>query len=199
MFQGFLKKNGIIDIGKLNKINGQEKIGLLRPPAEYILHLASFYMTVNVFQENKLKTFPPVPKKDPNSILFALAIGSDGASAVGITILVSFLNVGERLSSNKEQFLQFGGNVEENSDTVEKFLNLLLKYLKHLESKVFEVENSTKKVKVEFKITELPNDMKMLPFLACELSGAYFTAFANVNQGEANDYKKSFGISSQHS
>ena len=38
-----------IDIGKLNKINGQEKIGLFRPPAEYILHLASFYMKVNVF------------------------------------------------------------------------------------------------------------------------------------------------------
>ena len=118
-----------------------------------------------------------------------------------MTILVSFLNVGERLPSSKEQFLLFGGNVEENSDTVEKFLSLLLKGLKYLESKVFEVENATKKVKVEFKITELPNDMKMLSFLAGELSNsaAYFTTFANVNQSEANDYKKSFGILSQHS
>ena len=190
-----------IDIGKLNKINGQEKIGLFRPPAEYILHLASFYMKVNVFREDKLKTFPAIPKKDPDSFLFALAIGGDGAPAVGMTILVSFLNVGERLPSSKEQFLLFGGNVEENSDTVEKFLSLLVKDLKYLESKVFEVENATKKVKVEFKITELPNDMKMLPFLAGELSNsaAYFTTFANVNQSKANDYKNLFGISSQHS
>ena len=43
--------------------------------------------------------------------------------------------------------------------------------------------------------------MKMLSFLAGELSNsaAYFTTFANVNQSEANDYKKSFGILSQHS
>ena len=63
------------------------------------------------------------------------------------------------------------------------------------------MENATKKVKVEFKITELPNDMKMLPFLAGELSNSasYFTTFANVNQSKANDYKNLFGISSQHS
>ena len=30
-------------------------------------------------------------------------------------VLVSFPNVGERLPSSKEQFLLFGGNVEENS------------------------------------------------------------------------------------
>ena len=30
-------------------------------------------------------------------------------------------------------------------------------------------------------------------------SAAYFTTFANVNQSEANYYKKYFGISSQHS
>ena len=29
-----------IDIGYLNKINGQEKIGLFSTPTEYILHLA---------------------------------------------------------------------------------------------------------------------------------------------------------------
>ena len=47
----------------------------------------------------------------------------------------------------------------------------------------------------------MPNDMKMLSFLPGELSNsaAYFTTFDNVNQSEANDYKKSFGILSQHS
>ena len=43
--------------------------------------------------------------------------------------------------------------------------------------------------------------MKMLSFLAGELSNsaAYLTTFANVNQNEHNDYKKSFRIPSQHS
>ena len=110
-----------------------------------------------------------------------------------MTILVSFLNVGKRLPSSIEQFLLFGENVEENSNADENFLYLLLKDLKYLESKVFEVENAPKKV--------LPNGMKMLSFLACELSSsaAYFTTFFNVNQSEVNDYKKSFGIPSQHS
>ena len=64
--------------------------------------------------------------------------------------------------------------------------------LKSLASKVFETENGVKKVKV------LPNDMKMLPFLAGELpnSTTYFTT--NVNQSEANDYKKTFGISPKY-
>ena len=100
-----------------------------------------------------------------------------------MTILVSFLNVGERLPSSIEQFLLFGGNVEENSNADENFLYLLLKDLKYLESEVFEVENAPKKV--------LPNSMKMLSFLAGELSNsaAYFTTFFNVNQSEVNDYK----------
>ena len=87
-----------------------------------------------------------------------------------MTIPVSFLNVGEMLPSSKKQFLLFEENVKENSITAENFLGLLVNNLKYLESKVFEVENATKKVKVEFKITELPNDMKMLSFLAGELS-----------------------------
>ena len=87
-----------------------------------------------------------------------------------MTISVSFLNVGEMLPRSKEQFLLFEENAEENSVTAENFLGLLVNNLKYLESKVFEVENATKKVTVEFKITELPNGMKNLSFLAGVLS-----------------------------
>ena len=69
---------------------------------------------------------------------------------------------------------------------------LLVKDLKYLETKVLEVENETKKVKLEFKITELPNDTKTLFFLSGKLFSLaeYFTTFANVNQSNANNYKK---------
>ena len=48
---------------------------------------------------------------------------------------------------------------------------------------MFLVSVDTENVKVEFKLAELPNDMKMLSFLAGELlnSAKYFTTFADVN------------------
>ena len=48
---------------------------------------------------------------------------------------------------------------------------------------------------MEFSLTELPNDMKMLSFLLGELSNAatYFTTFANVNLDNYRDYEKTFG------
>ena len=47
------------------------------------------------------------------------------------------------------------------------------------------------------KVAELPYDMKMLAFLARELSNAatYLCTFANVKRDEANDCQKTFGES----
>ena len=49
-------------------------------------------------------------------------------------------------------------------------------------------------------MTELPNDIKMLSFLAVELSNSasYFITFANIARNEANHYKKSFDIGFEH-
>ena len=51
-------------------------------------------------------------------------------------------------------------------------------------------------VKVEFHLMELPNDMKMLAFLAGKLTNAlhYFSTFANVKKSEATTIKYDFGI-----
>ena len=67
--------------------------------------------------------------------------------------------------------------------------------MRNLEREVNTITVNDKNVKVEFKLNELPNDMKMLCFLAGELSNAatYFTTFANVNRKDAMDIKKSFG------
>ena len=54
----------------------------------------------------------------------------------------------------------------------------------------------TEKISVEFKIELLPNDLKMLAFLAGELNNAshYFTTFANVNNDDCNSIYKSFSM-----
>ena len=85
-------------------------------------------------------------------------------------------------------------------EVAQNYFKLLIKDLNYLESKVFENDTGIEKQKVEFIITELLNNMNMLSFLACELSNSasYFSTFANVARNEANDYKKSFGLGSEH-
>lgn len=80
---------------------------------------------------------------------------------------------------------------EENLDAVAKFLKILVNDLKYLKSRDFEIENGFKKVKLEFKVTGLPNDMKMLSFLAGEFpnSATYFTTFANPTQSKSESTK----------
>ena len=102
-----------VDIGELNDISGlstsHEKVwGKYHNPVSYILDLAKFYLEVDNGREDKLKTFESFSKKDPSSFLFAMAIGGDAAPGTGMAILVSFLNVGERLPSSKEPFPLFG-------------------------------------------------------------------------------------------
>ena len=189
----------LIDISELSE-KEETLSGMYRPPAPFILRLASFYLKVNKEREDKLKEFNTFKCKDPESFLFAIALGGDGAPGTGMGILISFLNVGERLPSSKEEFLLFGGNVEENSDVVAKYFNILVNDIQYLESKVFDIACSYGTQKVEFKLTELPNDMKMLAFLAGELSNAatYFSTFGNVRRDQANDFKKSFGDSTEN-
>lgn len=66
--------------------------------------------------------------------------------------------------------------------------------LKFLEGQIFHVIVEGKICKEEFKLGELPNDMKMIGFLGGELSNAayYFSTF-DVNQEDANDFKNRLG------
>ena len=52
-----------------------------------------------------------------------------------------------------------------------------------------------KQVSVRFSFGELPNDMKMLAFLAGELSNSakYFSSFADVSSGNASNIHGKFG------
>ena len=56
------------------------------------------------------------------------------------------------------------------------------------------------KRKVKFKVTELLNDMKVLSYIAGELSNAaaYFSTFANVRYKDCTDFSKFFGVENKH-
>ena len=65
----------------------------------------------------------------------------------------------------------------------------------HIEKQVFSVNVNGTVESVKFCIAELPNDMKMLAFLAGELSNSakYFSTFANVSTDNYKDVSGSFG------
>ena len=71
----------------------------------------------------------------------------------------------------------FGANCAESCITVEKYVSKLVNDISYLERNVFEVKT------VKFEFAEIPNDMKMLCFLAGELSNSskYFSTFGNVS------------------
>ena len=67
--------------------------------------------------------------KEASSFSFAIAVGGDGAPGIGMSVLISFINVGKRIASSAEQFLLFAADALENSDIVTIFFEKLVCHL----------------------------------------------------------------------
>ena len=111
--------------------------GAYKEPIDFILRLAKFYLQVNEKRTDTLKSFESFSCKTPDSFLFAIAIGGNSAPGTGMSVLLSFINVGERIASNTEQFLLFDVDVEENSEIVTTFFRKLVHDLEILENSVY--------------------------------------------------------------
>ena len=53
--------------------------------------------------------------------MFAIAVGDDSVPGIDMPVLISFINVRERIANSAEQFLLFGADVDENSGIVTIF------------------------------------------------------------------------------
>ena len=95
------------------------------------------------------------------------------------------------MASNSDNFIVFGGNVDETS-LVKKYINVVCKQIVDLEGCIFEIDG----LHARFQFEELPNDMKMLAMLGGELSNSasYFSSFADVNTKDCTDLKGTFGF-----
>ena len=62
------------------------------------------------------------------------------------------------MGSNSDNFLIFGGNLQETSSIVKKYITLVCKQIVDLKGHIFEING----LHVSFHFEELPNDMKML-------------------------------------
>lgn len=188
-----------IDIGKLNSLREMlcydlevsEKVnGCYRDIEELLLKLAEFYLNHGQY---KLITFD-----EPNT--FHIALGGDGApfgkDESACSWLVSFLNIGQGVLSSNENFLLFGANCSENCLAVKRYLTKLMTDNRKIQSTSYSIICKGEAIDVKFVIAELPNDMKMLAFLAGELSNSatYFSTFADVDkQTSSVNGKGTFG------
>ena len=185
-----------IDIGRLYSVreclcqglSEQEKVnGVFRSLKEVLLKLAVFYLSQTVY---KLIWFKGLTNT------FFVSLRGDGAPFgkfdVASSWLVSFLNIGRGVLSSNENFLLFGANFTGNSIPVQRFIKSLAADIKEIERTSYTITVNNSPVTVKFYFSELPNDMKMLSFLAGELpnSTKYFSTFASVNY---DDFKTSAG------
>ena len=186
-----------IEIGKLydvremlcDGLEESEKVNGCYRELGVFLKLAEFYLNSNKYN---ILTF-----NEPNT--FHIALGGDGApfgkDDTACSWLVSFLNIGHHILSRNENFLLFGANCSENSLPVTRFIAKLMTDIHHIQNNSYSLSCKGEPVSVKFAIAELPNDMKMLAFLAGELtnSATYFSTFADVSKDNIVHCRGTFG------
>lgn len=189
-----------IDIGWIGNVredfcydfDEEDKVeGCYRSLTQFLPFMASFYLRVSqenlLWFNNKINTFHVV-------------VGGDGApfgkDETACSWLVSFLNRGRHILSSNENFLIFGANCSESSLVVQRYVKFLFSEMSDIENKTFQVNGT----EVKFTFSEFPNDLKMLAFLAGELSvsATYFSTFANVNTGNCDVVSGTFGPGPTH-
>lgn len=189
-----------IDIGQLYSVREtlcqglaeEEKVGgMYRDITQLLLYLAKFYLCQSRY---KLEWFGG----EVNT--FHVSLGGDGTpfgkDDTACAWLLSFLNIGRGVLSSNENYLLFGANCKEDCIPVARFLKKVVSDISDLEKSTFSLDCNGTSIDVKFKISELPNDMKMLAFLAGELSNAamYFSTFADVSSDTMNKLDSTFGF-----
>jgi hypothetical protein len=191
-----------IDYGKVEDVrtglcdglNEDEKCdGCFRELEPFLKLLSSFYFTLE-----KEENIPLLWFNELNT--FQVVIGGDGTPLgrddSACCWLLSFSNRGKKVLSSNKNFLIFGANCAEDSPVVQRFVKRLLTEMVSIESKVYVVMGR----EIKFQFAEFPNDLKMLAFIAGELSvsAKFFSTFGNVSTDDCDDPTGTFGLESSN-
>lgn len=153
--------------------------GSYRDFCSYIKVLAELYIQVDqaLGSESFFQHFGALPYH------FRIAIGADGApfgkDDEATAWLVSFLNVGKHIQSERDNFLVCGANCSENHPSMKQYAKKLMQDIAHIETQSYIISGFNCKFTVEL----VPSDMKWLSTMSGELNNAayYFSPFGNVN------------------
>lgn len=115
---------------------------------------------------------------------FHVACGADsapfGKDDEATAWLISFLNSGSHITSEKENFLLAGANCSETHIVMQRFARRLVQHeFQSIKKESFLVRNH----RVKFSLKLFPSDMKFLASYSGELSNAahYVSSFGDVN------------------
>ena len=170
-FSDFCKAQSVDDCDPVNGAYGELD--------EFLLVLAELYIEVDQLMGNNsyLMKF-----SSEGEYRFYVAIGADDAPFGKINEatawLLSFLNSGDRITSQNENFLLAGANCPEDHICMKHYASKIAAEIQVIESKEYFV----KQCRVTFSFELVPADMKWLASVSGELSNAayYFSSFANV-------------------
>lgn len=192
-----------IDIGVLKPIPQAEQIvnqddpnvtdqvsGCFLDLEARLLQLAELYLSMH-----KITPILSWFGKAPGT--FLVAIGADGApfgkDNEATAWLVSFLNLGNRISSCDDNFLILGANCKEDHPAMIKYATQIRGEIALIESKQYQIQGHD--IAIKFKFELIPSDMKWLATFSGELSNSatYPSSFANVKQDDLKNVKGTLG------
>ena len=174
------------DLDESQKVNGA-----YRELTDILLELADLFISIDeTFGEKS-----HILHFSDDKYHFHVACGADGApfgkDDEATAWLISFLNSGSHITSEKENFLLAGANCSENHIVMQRFARTLVHKFQSIEKQTFLVRNYT----VKFSLKLFPSDMKFLASYSGELSNAayYFSSFSDVNDGNKHITNGSLG------
>lgn len=173
--------------------------GVYRELGDFLKELANMYIQIDQ-QLGEKSTFMHFGS-DPYH--FRVAIGADGApfgkDEEATAWLISFLNVGTQIASERECFLIAGANCSETHISMERYCENLIKEIANIEGQRYHLSvdcgDAIKDFQVKFTFELVPSDMKWASFFSGELpnSAYYFSPFGNVNNDNKTVVNGSLG------
>ena len=191
-----VKYINLVNVGNIKQLSDfcdQDEIvnGAYRDLEELLTILAGLYIEI----DELLGDDSYLMKFNYDHCHFIVAIGADGAPFgkhdEATARLVSFLNSGDRITSQNENFLLAGGNCSEDHASMKRYAKKLVRDFHSIESKTYHIKEKV----VAFSFEMVPADMKWLASFSGELSNAsyYFSSFANVNNDNKRTVNGSLG------
>lgn len=175
-----------IDVGNVNNfkdfcydLDADEVVeGSYRELQPFLLQLAEMYVCLD-------KTSPALCHFGSEPYHLRVALGADGApfgkDDEATSWLVSFLNVGQQIASETDNFILAGANCSESHLSMKCYAQKLVSDVGNIEGKTFYLPVSEASAKFTFKL--IPSDMKWASTFSGELANSafYFSPFGNVN------------------
>ncbi|XP_064637469.1 uncharacterized protein LOC135493817 [Lineus longissimus] len=166
--------------------------GCYRNLEDTLLKIASVYLEIDEKLQVNGQSLNWLKKERGH---FSISVGADGAPASKLkthtSVLLSFLNLPEKVNSCMYQFLLFGADVPEDHASILNYVAEIASNMESIEKKVFMIGSTV----VRFTLELVPGDCKWIATACGELSNAaaYPSSYGNVRKDDLSKLDGSLG------